>query len=213
MRFVNIISLHIGSIGLMLLFSAPVLALPTEPLSTQLSERDRLVLEQLVRLAQQNSAAVREAKVALGISAWTDGVSLELSPAYSINRQREDQFEFTESGRSFSATLSLNPLQMLAAMQQRPVLQAKRDEAIRQKRLEVLQAYVAYLQAKQTQILAQLRLQPHQTKPETDLELLAARNELFVANSNLFVALEALAVAVGQPSGVVSLLLGSLGGD
>jgi hypothetical protein len=193
----------------MLLFSVPVLALPTAPLSTQPSERDRLVLEELVHLAQQNSAAIREAKAALGISAWTDGVGLELSSSYfsSTNRQREEQFEFIEAGRGFSATLTLNPLQMLAAVQQRPVLQAKRDEATRQKRLEVVQAYVAYLQAKQVQILTQLRLQPHKAKPAKDPELLTAQNELFVASSNLLVALEALAVAVGQSSQVLSPLL------
>jgi hypothetical protein len=208
MRFIKILPLHIGSIGLMLLFSGSVLARPTDILSTQFSERDRLVFEKLVGLAQQNSAAIKEARVALGMSAWTDSVGLELSPSYSVNRLREDQSEFIESGRGFSATLNLNPLQMLAAIQQRPVLRAKRDEAIRQKRLEVLQAYVAYLQAKQTKTLAQLRLQPHQTKPAADLELLAARNELFVASSNLLVALEALAVAVGQSSQVLSPLLG-----
>jgi hypothetical protein len=59
---------------------------PANPpiLQTDLSHAHLQTLEKLVNIAQQNSGAIKEAKVDLGVSAWGDSVVLEITPSYSV---------------------------------------------------------------------------------------------------------------------------------
>ncbi|NJM68601.1 MAG: hypothetical protein HC851_24545 [Acaryochloris sp. RU_4_1] len=176
-------------------------------LQTDLSNRNLRTLEKLVDIAQQNSAAIKEAKAELGLSSWADSAVLEITPSYSTGNFVEDREQFSESERSFSISLTLNPLQMLSAVQQRPALRAKLKEAIMQKRAEVVQAYIAYLQAKQAKAIAQYQMQPYQNQTAADADSVTAANELFIASSNERVALENLAAAVGHsPTALLNLL-------
>jgi outer membrane protein TolC len=177
------------------LSTATAQALPA-PLQTDLSDRNLQTLEKLVAIAQQHSAAIKAAKAELGISSWGDSVIFEISPAYSTGSFVEDREQFTGNDRSVSVSLILNPLQIVGALQQHPALRAQLREAIKQKRAEVVEAYIAYLQAKQTQVIAQHQLQQHLNKANP--EALTVTNEVFIANSNERVALENLAAVVGQ---------------
>jgi hypothetical protein len=186
------------------LSTATAQALPA-PLQTDLSDRNLQTLEKLVAIAQQHSAAIKAAKAELGISSWGDSVIFEISPAYSTGNFVEDQEQFTGNERSISVSLIFNPLQIVGALQHRPALRAQLREATQQKRAEVVQAYIAYLQAKQTKVVAQHQMQPHLDK--ADPESLTTTNEMFTANSNERVALENPAAVVGQtPDQVLELL-------
>lgn len=195
----------LGGINLMVLM-VPVRAIPPT-LQTDLSDRNLQTLEKLVAIAQQHTASIKEAKAELGVNSWGDSVVLEIIPSYSTGNFVEDREQFLGNDQSISVSLILNPLQMLSAIQQRPALSAKLKEARRQKRAEVVQAYIAYLQAKQVKTIAQYRMQAHQNKTVADEEFMTATSELFTANTNERVALENLAAVVGQSSTEILHLL------
>jgi hypothetical protein len=204
MRVARQLSVLLSSTCVILSIAAQTLSLP---LQTDLSDRDLQTLEKLVETAQQNSGAVKEAKAELGISSWSDSVVFEISPSYSTGNFVEDREQFTGNERSISASLTLNPLEMLRAIQQRPTLSAKLKEARRLKRAEVVQAYITYLQAKQAKAIAQYRMQAHQKKTVADDESMTAIHDLFTANTNERVALENLAAVVGRsPAEILKVL-------
>jgi hypothetical protein len=186
------------------IIATPLQAIPTI-LQTDLSDRHFQTLEQLVAIAQQNASSVKEVKAELGVASLGDGLGLEIASSYSKGSFIENREQFEGNGRDISASLTLNLLAIVDALQRRPTLNAKLKEAKSQKRVEVVQAYVAYLQARQAWAIARYRMQQHLNK--ADAEALTTTNEVFTANGNERVALENLATVVGQtPEQILELL-------
>jgi hypothetical protein len=186
------------------IIATPLQAIPTI-LQTDLSDRHFQTLEQLVAIAQQNASSVKEVKAELGVASLGDGLGLEIASSYSKGSFIENREQFEGNGRDISASLTLNLLAIVDALQRRPTLNAKLKEAKSQKRVEVVQAYVAYLQARQAWAIAQHQSQQHLNK--VDAQSLTATNEVFTANGNERVALENLAAVVGQtPDQILELL-------
>jgi hypothetical protein len=184
---------------------------PSEPLQTKITPQDWQRLERLVQIAQGHSATVKAAKAALGIGAFAETVSLELSQTYSSGSFIEDQEQFPEEERSFEIALTLSPLQIISAIQQRPALKAQLQEAKQQKRVEVIKAYVAYLQARQTTQIATYQMQAFTnrhplatrsssaavTQTLSNPAYVSAAQEMLSANAQEQVALAELAASVG----------------
>lgn len=184
---------------------------PSEPLQTKITSQDWQRLERLVQIAQHYSADVKAASTALGVSAFVETVSLELSQTYSSGSFIEDQEQFPEEERSLEITLTLSPLKIISAIQQRPTLKAQLWEAKQQKRVEVIKAYVAYLQARQTTQIAAYQMQAltnfHSvatrspstavTPTLTNPAYISAAQEMLSANAQEQVALAELAASVG----------------
>jgi hypothetical protein len=143
-----------------------------EPLQTEVTQQDLAIVDRLVQIAQRNSDDVKVAKAALGVSAFQNTLSVELEPSRTITRSNEPDEASRSSDRSFSVVVTLNPISVVSAVQQRPALRARLDEAKRQKRVEVMKHYFAYLQARQaTQIAV------HQMQAFTDRHDIATRSE------------------------------------
>ncbi|NJM64871.1 MAG: hypothetical protein HC851_03985 [Acaryochloris sp. RU_4_1] len=184
---------------------------PPEPLQTKITSQDWQRLERLVQIAQHHSATIKAASTALGVSAFEETVSLELSQTYSSGSFIEDQEQFPEEENSLEIALTLNPLKIISAIQQRPALKAQLQEAKQQKRVEVIKAYVAYLQARQTTQITAYQMQAFTNRhplaarlPSTAVTqtlsnpaYVSAAQEMLSANAQEQVALAELAASVG----------------
>jgi hypothetical protein len=177
--------------------ATPLQAIPIT-LLTDLSDRHLQTLEQLVAIAQQNASSVKEASAELGVASLGDDLGVDITSSYSKGSFIENREQFEGNGCDISASLTLNPLAIVTALQKRPTLNAKLKEAKRQKRVEVVQAYVAYLQAKQVTAIAQHRVKLYSAQTVADSDAMTAANELFTANDNERVVLENLAAVVGR---------------
>jgi hypothetical protein len=144
-------------------------------LQTEISDRDIKIIEQLVAIAQRKSSQVQEAKAAMGLSAFTDIVSIELSPSQTtINSTLPDTS--SENERSFSISMTIDPVRLLNTIQQFPIREARWHEAKQQRRVVVIQYYVAYLQARQATKIAAYRMQK--------IALVALKNERIASLKN-----------------------------
>ncbi len=159
-----------------------------ETLQTVVTQKDIATIDRLVQIAQTNSIEVKTAKAALGVSAFQDIISLEFGPSQSFSRSNsvEEATNFNESG--FYLTVSFEPLRVLSAIQQLPALSAGLANTKRQKRVEVVKLYVAYIQARQSAKVARSSDPAKEPVPATE-QLAASGQEL--------IALEELAACLG----------------
>ncbi|NJK30683.1 MAG: hypothetical protein HC940_11315 [Acaryochloris sp. SU_5_25] len=79
---------------------------PPEPLQTKITSQDWQRLERLVQIAQHHSATVKAASTALGVSAFEEIVSLELSQTYSSTSVRVKPEAKTSTATSLSQATS-----------------------------------------------------------------------------------------------------------
>ncbi len=142
------------------IFSLSISAYPVRsfPIQTEITPRDERILDRLISIAHQNSASIKEAKAANGFSAFDEIMSLGISPLYSSGSFFENREQFSGIESKFSVELTINPLKIISALEKRPALDAKLQEAHRQKRVEVVKFYTAYLIARQATKIAQSRI-------------------------------------------------------
>jgi hypothetical protein len=216
--------------GLLLVSNTPNLSAQTisikhcqpKTLQTEITHQDLAIIEQLVTIAQRHSAEVLDAKTALGFSAFQDTVSLELEPSFSFGTSNEEYANSYSEG-SFSSTITIDPMRLISVFQQMPALRARLKQTKKQKRVEVVKFYIAYIQARQAiQIMSDrmhavtddscmkdLKLNSISAKPTQNLtnkEYSDIAVELLNANGRTRIALEELAACVGlspQETGVI----------
>jgi hypothetical protein len=194
-----------------------------EPLQTEISQRDIKIIEQLVAIAQRNSSQVQETKAALGLSAFVDIMSVELSPSQSTTNYTLPEVS-SEVGQSFSLTITVDPIKLFSTISQAPIRQARWNEAKQQKRIAVVQYYFAYLQARQTAKISAYRMQKingassvasinyptnslHQVNHLSNPEYVAAATEMLSSNAREQLALEELAACIGlSPQATIDLI-------
>ncbi|MBW4688842.1 MAG: hypothetical protein KME40_28085 [Komarekiella atlantica HA4396-MV6] len=179
-----------------------------EPLQTEITQQDIRVIERLVTIAERNSAQVLEAKSAMGLNTFRDVVAIELSPSSSTTSISPDSS--SERENSFSFTITIDPIKFISTFGQLPVLQARWNEAKQQKRVAVVQYYVAYVQSREAAKVAAYRMQKftggsriaslrssrnvnHFANPD----YVAAATEMLNTNTRERLALEELAACVG----------------
>ncbi|BAY94706.1 hypothetical protein IQ278_04385 [Tolypothrix sp. LEGE 11397] len=235
MSYASKICQHIGKILLLItLMSLPLPALSenkqlnNEPqtLQTEISDRDLKIIEQLVAIAQRQSSQVGEAKAAMGWGAFTDILSVEFSPSQSTTNYNLPEI-LSESERSFGIALTFDPIKLLNIIQELPLREARWQEAKQQKRLAVLQSYLAYLQAQQAKKIAAYKMQqlavaeakteriasvnPQVTVPHqislANPDYVAAATEMLNTNARERLALEELAACVGLSSQATMTIL------
>ncbi|MBD2208330.1 hypothetical protein H6G27_00410 [Nostoc linckia FACHB-104] len=198
----------------------------SQTLQTEISDRDLKIIEQLVAIAQRQSSQVQEAKAATGWRAFTDVLSVELSPSQTTTNYNLPEI-LSESERSFGIALTFDPIKLLNIIQELPLREARWQEAKQQKRLAVLQYYLAYLQAQQATKIAAYKMQqlavaeakteriaslnPQVTVPHqislANPDYVAAATEMLNTNARERVALEELAACVGLSSQATMTIL------
>ncbi|WP_414620792.1 hypothetical protein [Calothrix sp. CCY 0018] len=62
------------------MISFSTVAVASETLQTEITQEDLRIINKLVRIAQKNSHEVRKAKYEMGLDAFADTISIELSP-------------------------------------------------------------------------------------------------------------------------------------
>ena len=188
-----------------LLLSIATYPVRSFPIQTEITARDEVMIDRLISIAHKNSAAIKEVRAATGFSVFDDTMALSISPTYSSGSFVENREQFAGVESKFAVELKINPLKMISAIEKRPALQAKLQEAHRQKRVEVVKLYLAYLQSHQAHQLARQRLQtfkPTQRvanahKIGSNPEYITATKEMLSANAQVRIAWEELAAAVG----------------
>ncbi|MBF2050502.1 MAG: hypothetical protein IGS54_24585 [Elainella sp. C42_A2020_010] len=184
----------------------PVIALPghlepalSPPLQTELTPQDLQRIEQLVAIAQRRSAEVRAARNARGWSAFADTAELEVSSYDSSDRSTSADGADSSASQGLSFVLTLYPVGIIAAIQQLPVLRLEQRQAQQQQRLEVIEHYINYVQAKQAVEIATYRMQqlPESGRHLDNPEYGSVATELLNANNRLYLAIEQLATSVG----------------
>ncbi|MDJ0732568.1 MAG: hypothetical protein QNJ47_00540 [Nostocaceae cyanobacterium] len=198
-------------LGLVLIgFGTSVVA--SEGLQTEITEKDLQIIDQLVRIAEKNSYQVREAKSTMGVNAFLDVVSIELSPSQSSTKYRTPDF-YSEDERSFSVSLTIDPIKIFSTINQIPVMEGRLREIKQQTRLAVIKRYLAYLQARQASKIAAYRMQkfPEGERIASNVSLgssqqlhnadyVVAATHMLNKNAEEKIALEELAAAVGLSS-------------
>ncbi|MEH2281350.1 MAG: hypothetical protein V7K90_08400 [Nostoc sp.] len=181
-------------------------------LQTEITQQDLKIIEQLVAIAERNSAQVLETKAAMGLNAFKDVVAIELSPALTTSSTSPDSL--SERSNSFSLTVTVDPIKFIGTFQQLPVLQARWQEARQQKRLAIVQYYVAYLQARQASLIASYQIQkftggssiasldsqgtfPKNVNHLANPDYVAAATAMLEANTRERLTLEELAACIG----------------
>ncbi|MDZ7949866.1 hypothetical protein [Nostoc sp. DedQUE09] len=196
-------------------------------LQTEISDRDLKIIEQLVAIAQRQSSQVQEAKAAMGWSAFTDVLSVEFSPSQTNTNYNLPDVT-SESQRSFAIAMTIDPIKLLNIIQQLPMRKARWHEVKQQKRVAVVQYYLAYLQARQATKIAAYRMQqlalvgakteligsvksqvtlPHRVSQMANPDYVAAATEMLNTNARDRLALEELAACVGLSSQATITLL------
>ncbi|MBW4426080.1 MAG: hypothetical protein KME50_16920 [Nostoc desertorum CM1-VF14] len=181
-------------------------------LQTEITQQDLKIIDQLVAIAESNSAQVLETKAAMGLNAFRDVVAIELSPALTTISTSPDSS--SERENSLSLTVTVDPIKFISTFGQLPVLQARWKEARQQKRLAIVQYYVAYLRASQASLIATYQIQKftgssgiaslysQTTSPKNvnylaNADYVAAAISMLEANTRERLALEELAACVG----------------
>lgn len=208
--------------------SFPTIALEEKPntndelvtLQTQITQDDLKIIEQLVTIAEGNSPQVLEAKTAMGWGAFQDIVSLELSPSLSTTSYNSpDEPEERES--SLYVSVSIDPIKLISAFEQKPLLRSRLHEAKQQKRLDVIKSYFAYIQARQATKIAAYRMQNLTASDRiasvdssggrvnqlSNPEYVAAATEMLNTNAQAQIALQELAACVGISAQLIVPLL------
>ncbi|RUR82992.1 hypothetical protein PCC6912_23660 [Chlorogloeopsis fritschii PCC 6912] len=182
-----------------------------ELLQTEITQQDLKIIEQLVAIAERNSAEVLETKAAMGLNAFTDVVALEFSPSVATISTSPD--DSSERENSFSFTITIDPIKFISTFGQLPVLQARWKQARQQKRLAIVQYYVAYIQARQAALVAAYRMQKftrgsriasissrttsRENNHLANPDYVAAATSMLDTNTRKRLALEELAACVG----------------
>lgn len=181
-------------------------------LQTEITQQDLEIIEKLVAIAEGNSAQVLETKAAMGLNAFRDLVTIELSPGISTISTLPDSS--SEYSNSFSLTVTVDPIKFIGTFGQLPVLRARWKEARQQKRLAIVQYYFAYVQARQAALIATYKirkfteysriisLDSEATSPENinhlaNPDYVAAATSMLDTNARQQLALEELAACVG----------------
>ncbi|WP_211178227.1 hypothetical protein [Brasilonema octagenarum] len=180
-----------------------------EPLQTEITQKDLNIIEQLVLIAQRNSAQVQETKAEMGLSAFSDIVSVELSPSQTTTNLTLPEVS-SVSEDSFSLTVTFDPIKLVSTIKKLPVIQARWNEAKLQKRVAIVKNYVAYLQARQASKIAAYRMQklsanrlnsqttsPGSVDDLANADYVTAVTQMLSTSTNERVALEELAASVG----------------
>lgn len=194
-----------------------------QPLQTEITQRDFKIIEQLVSIAQRNSALVQETKAAMGLSAFQDILFVELAPSQTtISSTSPDASP--ENAHSFSVTITVDPIKLVGAISLVPVREARWNEAKNQKRLTVVQHYLAYLQARQASKIAAYRMQkfaqssrvanvnsptspPEKINHLANAEYVTAATEMLNANAREQITLEELAACIGlSPQQTINII-------
>ncbi|MEH2288137.1 hypothetical protein [Nostoc sp.] len=192
-------------------------------LQTEISDRDLKIIEQLVAIAQHQSSQVQEAKAAMGWGAFTDVLSVELSPSQSKIDYNLPEIA-SESQRGFAIAMTIDPIKLLNITQQLPIREARWHEVKQQKRVAVVQYYLTYLQARQAVKIATYRMQqlallrakteriatvnsPGTLNHLANPDYVAAATEMLNTNARDRLALEELAACVGLSSHATITLL------
>jgi hypothetical protein len=184
-----------------------------EPLQTQISQRDMEIIECLVEIAQRNSPQVREVRTGMGLSGFNDIVSIEIA-SYLTNRKYISSTPSSEDEDGISATITIDPIKLVNISKRQGIAKARWQEAKKQKRVAVVQYYLAYVQARQTAKIATHKMKKmigsvtvanissqeilsakvnHLDNPD----YVAVATELLNANTHERIALEELAACVG----------------
>ncbi|MDZ8029385.1 MAG: hypothetical protein RMX97_32540 [Nostoc sp. DedQUE11] len=183
-----------------------------ELLQTEITQQDLKIIEQLVAIAEGNSAQVLETKAAMGLNAFRDIVTIELSPGVSTISTLPDSS--SEYSNSFSLTVTVDPIKFIGTFGQLPVLRARWKEARQQKRLAIVQYYFAYVQARQAALIATYQMQkfieysrlisldsqgtsPKNINHLANPDYVAAATSMLETNTRQQLALEELAACVG----------------
>ncbi|MGH8002884.1 MAG: hypothetical protein ACREPR_26490 [Brasilonema sp.] len=192
-----------------------------ELLQTEMTQQDLKIIEQLVAIAQRNSAQVQETKAAMGLNAFEDVVSIELSSYQNTSNFTPD---VSSSERGLSLTFTIDPIKLLGSIEKLPVMQARRNEAKNQKRVAVVKNYVAYLQARQAAKIAAIRMQkltrgtpiaslhsqatsPGSVNYLANPDYVAAATQMLSTSTSERVALEELAACVGlSPQAMIAVI-------
>ncbi|KYC37483.1 hypothetical protein WA1_43615 [Scytonema hofmannii PCC 7110] len=203
------------------LVSIPLLAIASEeksnpsnkpePLQTEITQLDLKIIEQLVVIAQRNSASVQETKDAMGLNAFVDVVEIELASYQTTSNFTPPDLASKEQGLSLNVTI--DPIKLIRTVQQLPVMKARWSEAKHKLRVAVVKYYVAYLQARQSSKIAAYRMQKfseseriaslHSQASVNQLanpDYIAAATEMLSTSTQERVALEELAACVGLSS-------------
>ncbi|MBD2435863.1 hypothetical protein [Nostoc sp. FACHB-110] len=183
-----------------------------ELLQTHLTQNDIKIIERLVTIAERNSSEVLDAKSATGWRAFQDVVSIELSPSLTTTNYNALEHTSEERENSLYLSITLDPIKLISAFEQKPIFQARLNEAKQQKRLTVIRQYLAYIQARQAVQIAAYRMQnftnneqiaslnaqtPEKLQSLANVEYVAAATEMLNSNAREQIALEELAACVG----------------
>lgn len=181
-------------------------------LQTEITQQDLKIIEQLVAIAERNSAQVLETKAAMGLNAFRDVIAIELSPALTTISTSPNSP--SERENSFALTVTVDPIKFISTFEQLPVLRARWKEVRQQKRLAIVQYYVAYLQARQAALIATYQIQkftggsgiaslysqatsPKNVNHLANPDYVAAATSMLEANTRERLTLEELAACVG----------------
>lgn len=204
----------------------PHSSIEDQPLQTEITQRDFKIIEQLVTIAQRNSANVQETKAAMGLSAFQDILFIELAPSQTTTSSASPDAS-SENARSFSVTVTIDPIKLVGVISLLPIREARWNEAKHQKRLTVIQNYLIYLQARQASKIAAYRMQkfaqssrvasldsqatykPEQVNHLANSEYIATATEMLNTNTRERMALEELAASVGlSPQAIINVING-----
>lgn len=191
-------------------------------LQTQITQNDLKTIEHLVTIAERKSPQVLEARTAMGWRAFEDVVSIELSPSLTTTSYNSPD-ESEERENSFYVSVSIDPIKLISAFEQKPLLRSRLQQAKQQKRLAVLKSYFAYLQARQATKIAAYKMQNltasdriasvdssgSRVNQLSNPEYVAAATEMLNTNAQEQIALQELAACVGiSAQAIVPLLNG-----
>jgi hypothetical protein len=182
-----------------------------EALQTEITQLDLKIIEQLVAIAQRNSASVQETKDAMGLNAFVDVVEIELSSYQTTSNFTSPDISSKEQGLSLNVTI--DPIKLIRTVQQFPVMKARWNEAKHKLRLAVVKYYVVYLQARQASKIAAHRMQKFaqsnriaslhsqaSLNPLANPDYVAAATEMLLTSTQERLALEELATCIGLSS-------------
>lgn len=159
----------------------------------------------------------------MGLNAFVGIMTMELSPTRTTtNSTLPDSSSVNEN--SFSFTITIDPIKLVSTFVQLPIMEARWNEAKHQKRVAVMQYYIAYLQARQTAKIAAYRMQKFTqgnrianldsqgTPSDTAIHLanpnyVAAATEMLNRNTRERMALEELAACVGLSSQAMTTII------
>jgi hypothetical protein len=194
-----------------------------ELLKTEITQHDLKIIEKLVVIAEGKSPQILEAKAAMGWRAFEDVLSIQLSPSMTTTNYNSPN-EPEERESSFYLSVSIDPVKLISAFEQKPLFQARLHETKQQKRLAIIRSYLAYIQARQATKIAAYRLQNFTASDRiasvnssavsrdkvnqiSNPEYVAAATQMLNTNAQEQIALEELAACVGLSASAIMPIL------